>query len=89
MWPCRGRFGGSNAVFRRSVAASVLEVGDEEVGASSKLSGRLPALPVASEGRGAARPIRLDVVFRMVSSETKSVEAFTFCVDPPRSRVAA
>ena len=61
-WSCRGDSGGPNAVFRASLAAPVLELSDEVVGASSKLSARLPALPVESEGRGAGLQTRLDVL---------------------------
>ena len=85
----RGRSGGSDAVFRVSVAASVLELFNEDVGASSKLSARRPALPVESEGREAAFLNRLDALFQTVSSKLKSDEAFTIRGDPPRSRVAA
>ena len=88
-WTDRGRFGGSDAVSRVSVAASVLELFNEDVGASSKLSARRPALPVESEGREAAFLNRLDALFQTVSSDSKSDEAFTIHGDPPRSRVAA
>ena len=82
-WYCRGRSPGSNAVFRESLAAAVRELFHEGVGASSATSARLPALPVASEGRGAALPTRLGVLFPEMPSESKSVEAFRFCDEPP------
>ena len=61
-WSCRGHSRGPNAVFRTSLAALVVEIFDEVVGASSNLSARLPALPVESEGRGAGLQTRLDVL---------------------------
>ena len=88
-WTDRGRFGGSDAVSRVSVAASVLELFNEDVGASSKLSARLPALPVESEGREAVLQNRLDALFQTVSSKIESDDAFRIRGDPPRSRVAA
>ena len=88
-WTDGGRFGGSDAVSRVSVAASVLELFNEDVGASSKLSARLPALPVESEGREAVLQNRLDALFQTVSSKIESDDAFRIRGDPPRSRVAA
>ena len=88
-WRAGGRSGLSNAVFRVSVAVPVFELFDKDVEGSSKLSARLASLPVASEGRWAARLNRLDVTFRRMSSKTKSDEAFRICTGPPWSRVAA
>ena len=83
MWPCRGRFCGSIAAVREFVAALVRELADKVVEASSALSERLAALPVASEGRAMAQLIRLDVFFPGLASELKSVEAYRFCIAPP------
>ena len=85
----RGRSGGSDAVFRVSVAASVLELFNEDVGASSKLSARRPALPVESEGRERVLWNRLVVLYPGLLSDSKSVQSFRSWSGPPWSRVAA
>ena len=61
-WSCRGGSRGPDAVFRSSLAAPVVEIFDEVVGASPNLSARRPALPVESEGREAGLQTRLDVL---------------------------
>ena len=63
MGPGRGRHGGLNAVFRVSLAGLDREIFDEDVGASSASTARLPALPVESEGRVMARLTRLDALY--------------------------
>ena len=63
MGPGRGRHGGLNAVFRVSLAGPSRELFDEDVGASSASTARLPALPVESEGRAMARLTRLDALY--------------------------
>ena len=78
MWSCRGRNCGSNAASRDSLAAAVLELFDEVVGASSALSARLPALPVTSEGRAWDLLNRLDVPVTMMSSDSRSDKRFRF-----------
>ena len=88
-WRCRGCSCGSIAASRDPVAAAVLELDDERVGASSALSARLPAPPVTSEGRVASLPIRLDVAVTTVSSDFESDDSFRICAGPPWSRVAA
>ena len=59
----RGRHGGHDAVFRVSLAGLDREIFDEDVGASSASTARLPALPVESEGRAIARLTRLDALY--------------------------
>ena len=79
----RGRREVADVENGESVGVLVRAQSDERVGASSKTFWRRPALPVASEGRGAALPTRLDVLFPEMHSELKSVQTFRFRDEPP------